>query len=373
MILEEVILSHREAEKAAEEIAKSNQADFIQGARERVRAVFGAALFDELAPHITETCIRNNTYYMQFEPIALKLAPFLIGADRVSVKFEGVYLSGNGNLAKEIPQLLARQRDGFAKWYEDDTRKKTEKLTLKLMQASQTPPADAGKIYEALCASYPDKKEEWADRYRDYLAYRKNMAEWAAQEAAYQEDQNKLAADYKTAFQTYWDEVNRIFNENKAAAEALQEKLNTPYTVYELTYSTGPTDEDAEGIETQEMYVMEPEGVWNGHGAWFTKVNYGRLQKTKVFWPVSLITLPVEPKIGHQTATRSTCPGVSLRRVSGGVPGVTVYAVPGTTVEPWWQDCPAEPEVPDGLSYHQAVNIVEHIINKNEEPTEIPF
>jgi hypothetical protein len=387
------LVAEAEIERLAREaVTVEARKNLLRGALEFAEQALGAELWAELKPHFGEVEQQRNrdervggvTLGIEVKGEALEMTPFEIVVrfgeayypSRVSIRVDGgrqdydVFGGHTDHVQNkaELGKALLTLRKAYPGWREALIKRVSEPLVKRLEygRSSGTTPEEAQQLGKQLMEIDPTQGERWAALTRSFLeahqAWERRKAEEAAQEATVKAAEEKYRAEYAA----YRQKLTAARAANELRVKQIQEQVNRPYTVYELTYAMVGRDEE-DGVlmvETCRAWVMSPEADENG---FYQRVTHGgRVEMVKYSHVVAVTRLELRPEDdGGATCGWAGIPNAQV--------DTKVYYPPEAgeetrklIAEMGWEPIPEAPSAPEELPDWKASDIRHEIFEKSE-------
>lgn len=235
-----------------------------------------------------------------FEPAELDLAPFIIQIEvscpwvegdeikyRTKTRLEDCLnhdLYWDGESSDALALTLHRARQQYPDWQQAKIDKAVRGCLDRLNVARGR--EDAQAILADLEAADPCKTTGWEARYQEKLNQFTRWEKEAAMQAENVAREEQLKAEFREAYQRYWERLQAVKEDRRRILEQIQEKYNAPIRYWKLCYAVVAADDDEDGdeeehqsfVETDTVYVMEDQPGLGGY--WFV-ARKGRLEPTR--------------------------------------------------------------------------------------------
>ena len=271
---------------------------------------------------------------------------------------------------KDLPEFLLRQKREGERLSAEARAKQVAELRQKLEGYTAQRAAtslDADAALGELLALDPDHTGLYVKLHMDWQLWRNRMAEERREAQAQEERQARASAEYEAAYRAYWAELQRVLTANEARLDDLQAALDTPFTIYELTYAYSATDDDGiASVETGEAWSLRDDPDSDGY--WSIIGNNGLARKR--FYNLVSISAPVETRPGERKAYASVSisgfgdPYWRTLYFHPAADGEVIAAQAAALLDPW----PIQPDMPEDLDDHTASGIRYKVANEGEVP-----
>ncbi len=292
-MVDEIISATQAMEAIHQAEKESEYQDKVDAALERAKQALGE-VWAELEP-FSVLDHRKDCINVEFYPDALSLAPFYVKSwfDK-----RQIYFTIGTESYYDLAKALARARELYPDWKKRKIGEKAQNFN-RLIANSW----DAEEV-RALAASWA-RLDDQMDAARKALKQRLEQIEYNERLKAKREAEaaaSKVEGErYAAAFKAYVQEQHAINEHNEALYHELQEQLNTPFEVWELTYAVVASDEDGQHyLDFRKVFVNNDLPDLNGY--YWVITPGGQINAIRFFHMVSVQKLLVTPVICQTAA-----------------------------------------------------------------------